>query len=1316
MDNHEKIEVPGTFQLHMAEEGAGVVIGRYKLLQKIGEGGMGVVYMAEQTEPVVRRVAFKIIKLGMDTRQVVARFEAERQALALMDHPNIAKVLDAGSTDTGRPYFVMELVHGVPITEYCDKNKLSTQQRLELFIPVCQAIQHAHQKGIIHRDIKPSNVMVTLHDGVPVPKVIDFGVAKATNQRLTQKTLFTNYAQMIGTPAYMSPEQAEMSGLDIDTRSDIYSLGVLLYELLTGTTPFDPKELLSKGYAEMQRIIAEQEPPKPSTRMSTLTDEQRTAVAAQRSTEASSLRKVLQGDLDWIVMKCLEKDRTRRYETSNGLVADIRRHLNNELITARPPTSVYLLGKLIRRNRLAFAAGVGVAACLVVGMMLSSWQAIRARQAERRALATLEELRGTAPAFAEQARALVARSKFDEAITKLDYAIQLQPKAAEYLVSKANLLQCQLKLAEAAEVYRAALQVQPQHHRAKTNLDLSEQLLQGRGQNQSTLSTEHLATLLNAMQIEQRPAAELVPVSEQLEITMKATVREWLERLKDLPIPPDKPLKERLRAAGTGRMTLDLSGTAIADLQPLKGMPLGRLLLADCSRVTDIAPLRGMPLRTLNLGGTGVTNLAPLNEIPHLGYLDLSGLTITNLEPLRGLKLRQLSLKQCKVTDLEPLRGMPLEMLNLWETPAASLEPLRGMPLKNLVLCSAPATDFEVLSGMPLETLLCVDTRIRNLAVLKGMPLRMLSLQNSHEARNYAVLPGITTLRLLMLPDSVLKLPDEEIAAIDALQQLPDLNQIATKAMEGSMLDNLGPKEAFWPEWNIDRAMVTGNFDQARALLTARLEETRKSPDNMEPASLPVLRQLAHCEALAGNFGAAARWLRDALDLQLKQNDPSRNWEELMDWTLLSVTQLAANDHEAYRRTCAETVLRNRGRLDIAAYAEVIARICLFSTNSGVSPTALDEYCRAARKGEPDPYFRTAALKEFRAGNLDKAAEYLAQPMTWRTVVTCRDLMLAMIKHRRGETDEARALVQGVLDSGIASWPPLRPRRLDSGEDLLFLHLFLGEVAAVVAPDEIKVFRAADHGQYAEAERLLTAAYESSTKLSSPRSRHTLWLALSLAKFHLQRNQFDHAAALYLANFDALFTRESEAVTESIRLAVIAPTLLLAGRTNEYSRLCQNVVERYRHTQEPIVARGVVMVCCLQPSLGPTEAEIGDFLPTVPRGPLPEWGKVYSALAENRAGRPEKAKAMLDGISGDEIWESFAAVIQAEADRKLGRATEARKRLAEAQTILAAYYPPPGNPLVPYEWRAWLTLRYLIQETAASIPADATMPSTIGKK
>jgi len=350
-------------------EGPGTVIGRYKLLEKIGEGGMAVVYMAEQTEPLRRKVALKIIKLGMDTKSVIARFEAERQALAMMDHPNIAKVLDAGATETGRPYFVMELVTGISITEYCDKNNLSTKERLALFIQVCNAVQHAHQKGIIHRDIKPTNVMVTRYEGRPIPKVIDFGIAKAINQRLTEKTLFTRYAHIIGTPAYMSPEQADLGDLDVDTRSDIYSLGVLLYELLIGTTPFSEEELHKAGYIEMQRIIREQEPTKPSTKLRTL-GETLTDVAKHRSATPDVLRKAVRGDLDRIVMKSLEKNRTQRYETAGVLAMDVQLHLEHKPILAGSPSTLYRLHKFVYRNRSRIGV-TALAVVLLVGLIFS---------------------------------------------------------------------------------------------------------------------------------------------------------------------------------------------------------------------------------------------------------------------------------------------------------------------------------------------------------------------------------------------------------------------------------------------------------------------------------------------------------------------------------------------------------------------------------------------------------------------------------------------------------------------------------------------------------------------------------------------------------------------------------------------------------------------------------------------------------------------------------------------------------------------------------------------------------------------------------
>jgi serine/threonine protein kinase len=460
---------------NVIDEQIGTRIGHYKLLQRIGEGGCGVVYMAEQEEPVRRRVALKVIKLGMDTKNVVARFEAERQALALMDHPNIARVLDAGATEAGRPYFVMELVRGVRITEYCDQNNLDTRQRLGLFIQICQAIQHAHQKGVIHRDIKPSNILVTLHDGVPVPKVIDFGIAKAIEGRLTEQTLFTAYEQVIGTPAYMSPEQAEMSGLDVDTRSDIYSLGVLLYELLTGKTPFDGKELMKSGLDEMRRTLREKEPQRPSNILTTLHGTELKATAEHRHAEPPKLISLLKGDLDWIVMKALEKDRTRRYETANGLALDIQHYLNNEPVMARPPSRRYRFQKLVHRNKTIFAAGAVVAVILIMGLGVSTWlffQEKEARYQQARLRAKAEqaekrenELRRQAEAREKinQAAIFVSQEKYDEANHLLEEIKTPPPKPSFDGVSAyrsvGEWLALQDRWKEAAKRYSALMEI-----------------------------------------------------------------------------------------------------------------------------------------------------------------------------------------------------------------------------------------------------------------------------------------------------------------------------------------------------------------------------------------------------------------------------------------------------------------------------------------------------------------------------------------------------------------------------------------------------------------------------------------------------------------------------------------------------------------------------------------------------------------------------------------------------------------------------------------------------------------------------------------
>ena len=356
---HPPEPIAATADMPTVTERAGTQIGPYKLREQIGEGGFGVVYVAEQSKPVRRKVALKIIKPGMDSKDVIARFEAERQALALMDHPNIAKVFDAGATElTAARIFVMELVRGVPITEFCDEQKLSTRERLQLFVDICRAIQHAHQKGVIHRDLKPSNIMVTLDDNRPIPKVIDFGISKALSQQLTENSVYTAYGQMIGTPLYMAPEQAQMSMREVDTRSDVYSLGVLLYELLTGSTPFDNETLQKSGFEEMRRIICEVEPPRPSARVSTLNAELLSTVSGDRSVDARKLGHSFRGELDWIVMKALEKDRNRRYESASAFAADVGRYLDDETVQACPPSVWYRFGKFARRKKGALAAAV----------------------------------------------------------------------------------------------------------------------------------------------------------------------------------------------------------------------------------------------------------------------------------------------------------------------------------------------------------------------------------------------------------------------------------------------------------------------------------------------------------------------------------------------------------------------------------------------------------------------------------------------------------------------------------------------------------------------------------------------------------------------------------------------------------------------------------------------------------------------------------------------------------------------------------------------------------------------------------------------
>jgi eukaryotic-like serine/threonine-protein kinase len=547
-----------------SRERPGTVIGPYKLLQQIGEGGMGTVFMAEQTQPVQRKVALKVIKPGMDSRQVIARFEAERQALAMMDHVNIARVLDAGATAAGRPYFVMELVHGVPITRYCDDNRLTPRERLELFVPVCQALQHAHQKGVIHRDVKPSNVLVTLYDGQPVPKVIDFGVAKATEQKLTERTLFTQYGTLVGTLEYMSPEQAELSALGVDTRSDIYSLGVLLYELLTGSTPLTHKRMKEAAYAEILRMIKEEEPPRPSTRLSD-SGAALASISAQRHMEPAKLTKLVRGELDWIVMKTLEKDRNRRYETANGLASDVQRYLADETVQACPPSTSYRLRKFARRNKRALAVA-GLVLCFMVLLGGGAGWVLRDRSAR---LATTEREGETALAEATQ---LAGQRKWPEALAWVQRAegILAHSTGSEALGRRVQDLRWDLEMvARLEEIRLQAEEVKDNHFDSARNDPAYAQAFREYGIDVTALDAEEAAERIRARTIPVELAAALddwAMVSRignrdnerrhLIAVARLADPDPWRHRLRDAAQQGDRKALEELAASDqTDRMS-----------------------------------------------------------------------------------------------------------------------------------------------------------------------------------------------------------------------------------------------------------------------------------------------------------------------------------------------------------------------------------------------------------------------------------------------------------------------------------------------------------------------------------------------------------------------------------------------------------------------------------------------------------------------------------------------------------------------------------------------------------------------------------------
>ena len=777
------------------EEKPGTKIGRYKLLQQIGEGGCGVVYMAEQEEPVRRRVALKVIKLGMDTKSVIARFEAERQALAMMDHPNIAKVLDAGATENGRPFFVMELVRGIKITEYCDQNKLSTVQRLNLFTQVCNAIQHAHQKGIIHRDIKPSNILVALHDGVPVPKVIDFGIAKATQGRLTDQTLFTAFEQFIGTPAYMSPEQAEMSGLDIDTRSDIYALGVLLYELLTGRTPFDAKELLQSGLDELRRTIREKEPERPSTRLSTMLDADLTAVAQRRQTQAPKLIHALSGDLDWIVMKALEKDRTRRYETANGLAMDIQRYLSNEPILARAPSTLYRFQKLARRNKTIFAVLAAGVTALIIGLVVALYFLKRAVVAEQMEKHLREQAEVSAAWSKEISRAelLLMHEQYDDAEKIIN---QVPPHAS--LIALYNVFgsvharRGQGELAASNYVKVAAYATdEPASFDALATLSVqmddpanyrryNEEILQKFGDIRETIDAATLAqdclilppAPANLETITKMADTALAGNSEKKPRAYSQFVKGLLEYRKGNFAEAKKWLQKATESTDAmddwnrsveAEMVLAMTQYKLREFDEAHATFTNGLRMADGNMVKsghdlhDEWPgwlrahfLMREAAALMPETASGSASATTESEPSWLTTLRQSGAKFTSEHDDDGTW--ELSFDDQPMSDLTPLHGLPLSRLSLMHTAVSDLSPLRGMSLHWLRLAGTKVSDLTPLEGMPLASLQLSGTPVADLSPLRGMPLKTLSMTGCQFITNLEPISKITTFQYVILP------------------------------------------------------------------------------------------------------------------------------------------------------------------------------------------------------------------------------------------------------------------------------------------------------------------------------------------------------------------------------------------------------------------------------------------------------------------------------------------------------------------------------------------------------------------------------------
>ncbi|AMV20686.1 protein kinase domain-containing protein [Planctomyces sp. SH-PL14] len=810
---------------------------RYQLQGEIARGGMGAILKGRDTD-LGRDLAIKVLlDQHKDKPEVIQRFVEEAQIGGQLQHPGIAPIYELGQFPDRRPFFAMKLVRGETLSKLLAHRASPAVDRtrfLGIFEQVCQTMAYAHSRGVIHRDLKPANIMVGAFGEV---QVMDWGLAKVLqaggvadekkSQALQEGSSFiqtlrsgagsggsdlpgtlgtpgsqTVVGSVMGTPAYMPPEQAHGEVDHLDERADVFGLGAILCEILTGRPPY----VGTDGGAVFHQASHGK-----------LADCWGRLDACGADAELIALAR-----------HCLELDPKDRPRDAGTLAARVSGYLHSVEVKLRESELAKVdaqvrAEELRRRQKLAFTAGTALALSLVVGLAASLWQAMRADHAaaqaeqaaslamkqERRALAALDELRATAPAFAEQARALAAREQFREAVEKLDYAVTLRPDAVEYLVAKADLLQCQFRLADAGAVYRQALLLRPDLTRAAESARLCDELLAAKPGLDGTLSHESLAKLHVAMQAEQRPAAEIMPVARLLGEQKRHLVQYWLARLRDLPISAETPLEQRLTVREDGRLALDLSGTKVRDLAPLAGAPLATLKLSRCGELSDLSPLKGMELIELSLFATKVSDLGPLREMRTLESLSLGRTAISDLAGLRGLNLKVLECREAAISDLEPLRGMPLESLMLMGTRVTNLSPLIGMPIRTLDLSWVPANDFSPLSTLPLEKCYLQFVRLHDLEVLRGRPLKELCLWGCTEARHYAVLSEIPTLENVMLPERYRSLPPDDYEAIGTLRGHPRLRKIGGEIIHAMGYEATGSAETFWQAWDQEQALFS---------------------------------------------------------------------------------------------------------------------------------------------------------------------------------------------------------------------------------------------------------------------------------------------------------------------------------------------------------------------------------------------------------------------------------------------------------------------------------------------------------------------------